>query len=47
MMNQMKINFCNASCYYKFGHKIDLQGSISQALNKLMEDVVVKGAKSY
>jgi ribonuclease R len=27
----------------KFGHKIDFkQGSISQALNKLMEDVMVK-----
>jgi ribonuclease R len=28
----------------KFGHKIDFkQGSISQALNKLMEDVSGKG----
>jgi ribonuclease R len=45
---QMKINFCNASCYYKFGHKIDFkQGSISQALNKLMEDVSGKRTKSY
>jgi ribonuclease R len=39
MMNQMKINFCYTSFIAKFGHKIDFkQGSISQALNKLMEE---------
>jgi ribonuclease R len=43
---QMKINFCNA-VIAKFGHKIDFkQGSISQALNKLMEDVSGK-SKTY
>jgi ribonuclease R len=45
---QMKINFLMQAVIAKFGHKIDFkQGSISQALNKLMEDVSGKRTKPY